>query len=649
MHDASPRFRQDLEASTTEAEGVACVDVRDPKAGTNFRFYDFEYQLALQFTGQPVGAVIAWASETYGVDLTVEGVNEFAGRLSELGFLEPPDGAVGSGDLTPARGTVAADGLDSAEEEWMSAEGAKTASFVPDPGMLESRADLTPVAPELPTLDAGTDEEAEAAPRDTSRDEPTPAPDGARPAGTAAPAPPLRLFDIPSPTVDDVPTAPAMPAVKAFAPGGVTPPRPASKWAADLEGKLDTDAATPDPTARTPGPGPETPPPVVAPAGAEALTPPPLPRPLAGPPPSPLATAAATPPGLPERRQPPALDAVQMAAFDADAAAKAKSKRAGPVIAIVLLLIVAAGVAYVFINRERARIPQAAARVRVFAPKPAAVYRWYSGRGAVTDHEARTLAFETAGTLGELLPAGTSFGAGDILGRLRAAQPIEALLARQRARLAFYEQMRDSMRKANNLPELRQAEIKLADKQKMIDEGNANLAKLVVRASEPGEVVETLVKVGTPVAARAPLLRVKGRMLHGEFALDGEDIARASRLPFCRVEVVGLGPRASNAEPPAAAGTAADVGSPEAQAAPRFVDCTIEKPGAAADKLRVTLPDNLGLVPGQPLRLARARFDAVFPVPTGAIAGAEDHRSLWVATAAGTAELREGAAIAVER
>jgi hypothetical protein len=54
MDDASPRFRKDLEASATEADGVACVDVRDPKTGTNFRFYDFEYQLALQFNGQPL-------------------------------------------------------------------------------------------------------------------------------------------------------------------------------------------------------------------------------------------------------------------------------------------------------------------------------------------------------------------------------------------------------------------------------------------------------------------------------------------------------------------------------------------------------------------------------------------------------------------
>ncbi len=89
MDEASPRFRQDLVAAATEAEGVPCVDVSDPGTGTSFRFYDFEYQLALQLNGQPLRAVTAWASEAYGVDLTAEGVGEFAGRLAELGFLEP--------------------------------------------------------------------------------------------------------------------------------------------------------------------------------------------------------------------------------------------------------------------------------------------------------------------------------------------------------------------------------------------------------------------------------------------------------------------------------------------------------------------------------------------------------------------------------
>jgi len=648
MEDASPRFRQDLEATPIEAEGVACVDVRDPKTGTNFRFYDFEYQLALQLTGQPLAAVTAWASEAYGIDLTADGINEFAGRLSELGFLEagaeaaPPAGATPAGESRPPES-------DSAEAEWNTVEGAQTATFVPDNAMLGEQ-ELTPVAPELPSFDGDAKTPTPAA---AGGDDATPPPDKARTAEMPAP---LRLFDIPSPggpaapapapvaaakpaaatikpaPASEAPTAPALPAVQsAFAPGGG---KPAAAWAVDLEGNLQPDADKVTPPPRT----------SALADVADTRTPPPLPTaPAAAVPPLP-ARATAVPPGVPERRQPPAPESVQMASFSEDAAIKPKPRGARIAIIVILLLAIA-GIVYVAWTREHARLPQAT-RVRVFSPKPAAVYRWFSGRGTVTDHEARALGCESAGMLAELLPPGTAFAAGDILGRLRGAQPIEALLARQRARLAFYQQMRDSMRAANNQPELRQAEIKLAEKQRLIDETTASLAKLVVRAGEPGEVVETLAKVGMPVRAGAPLLRVKGRMLHGEFELDAEARAIAGKLGFCRVEVVGLGPHASNAEAPAAGGTAAggtaaDVGSPDAQATPRFIDCTFEK--GAANKVRVALPDNLGLVPGQPLRLARERYEAVFPVPAAAVsgAGAGERRTVWVATAGGTAARRE--------
>jgi multidrug efflux pump subunit AcrA (membrane-fusion protein) len=621
MSDASPRFRQDLEATTIEADGVPCVDVRDPQSGTNFRFYDFEYQLALQLNGQPLGDVTAWASAAYGVDLTVDGISEFAGRLSELGFLETMD-TPAAADETPARGTKSSEELDSAEAEWMTTEGAQTAQFVPDPAMLDSPSEQTPVAPELPTL--GGEDGAAARPSiGVTSEERTP-----------PPAP--RLFDIPMPGAkapvppppppaapSEASTAPSLPAVNAFAPGGI---KPSLNWAIDLEGKLE-----PEDDKKRPAP-PADP--------ADTKTPPPLPRPAPAAPP-PGARATPTPAGVSERRQPPAPEAVQMTAFASDAAARKPKAVAARIIIVAILLAFVVGIVYFVRSREAARIPQAAARVRVLSPKPAAVYRWFSGRGTVTDHEARTLAFESSGTLADLLPPGTPFAAGEIIGRLRGAQPIEALLSRQRARLAFYQQLRDSMRAANNQPELRQAEIKLADKQRLIDDSLAGLAKLVVRASEPGEVVETLVKVGTPVRARVPLVKVKGRMLHGEFELDREEIASVDKLGFCRVEVVGLGPRASNAEQPAAGGSAADVGSPEAQTGPRFIDCTVEKSAAVGSKLRVTLPDNQGLVPGQPLRLARQRHDAVFPIPAAAVSGSGGRRSLWVVSATGTAERRD--------
>jgi hypothetical protein len=137
-------------------------------------------------------------------------------------------------------------------------------------------------------------------------------------------------------------------------------------------------------------------------------------------------------------------------------------------------------------------------------------------------------------------------------------------------------------------------------------------------------------------------VRVKGRVLHGEFALDQDDAASVRDLAFCRVEVVGLGPRASNAEARAASDTAADTGSPDAQAGPRFIDCTLAKDGGSRDKLRVVLPANVGLVPGQPLRLARQRFDAVFPIPGALVSHAGGgQKSVWVAGRTGVAERRD--------
>src|SRR5882724_4094558 len=87
MADSSPRFRHDLIATAVEVDGVRCVDVRDPDRDVSFRFYDFEYDLALQLDGRPATEISAWAIATYGLDLTPLGIAEFAARLSELGFL----------------------------------------------------------------------------------------------------------------------------------------------------------------------------------------------------------------------------------------------------------------------------------------------------------------------------------------------------------------------------------------------------------------------------------------------------------------------------------------------------------------------------------------------------------------------------------
>lgn len=83
----APRLRDDLVAATVEEDGVVYVDLTDPATGVSFRFYDFEYELAMQLTGQPVDDVVAWASVTYELDLTAAALDEFVDKLAGLGFL----------------------------------------------------------------------------------------------------------------------------------------------------------------------------------------------------------------------------------------------------------------------------------------------------------------------------------------------------------------------------------------------------------------------------------------------------------------------------------------------------------------------------------------------------------------------------------
>jgi hypothetical protein len=316
-------------------------------------------------------------------------------------------------------------------------------------------------------------------------------------------------------------------------------------------------------------------------------------------------------------------------------------------IVVVVFLAAAAGIGYWLWSHQQAAAAPQALRVRVMTPAPTAVYRWFSGRGQVTDYETTTLAFANPGRLAELLPAGTEIAAGDVVAKLQGASGLETLLAHDRSRVGFYKQLRDSMRAAGNSAELRQAELHLAEKEKLVEMARAALTKFTVAATEPGEVVETLAKIGTPIAAGAPVARVKGRLLHGAFELDGEERATLAKLDFCRVEVVGLGPRASNDLPRGEVGaTAADTGAPEGQVGPRFFDC--QPPGDLTPrgrKVEIPLPGDLGLVSGQPLRLARRRYDAVFPVPAAAVVVEGDRRSVWIAGRDGTAELRQVAVV----
>jgi multidrug efflux pump subunit AcrA (membrane-fusion protein) len=372
---------------------------------------------------------------------------------------------------------------------------------------------------------------------------------------------------------------------------------------------------------------------------------------------SPFASSGGISRAFHERRQPPGPGDVVMTPFE-DVSRRFRAppperqrSSAGLVVTLLVSIAAGGGGAYYYWALKHPKLPEAV-RLRVVAPQPTAVYRWFAAPGSVVDLDARTMSFETAGKIAELMPAGTKFAVGDTLGKLQGAADLEADLAKHKSKLAVFEQLRDSMRSSGKRGSLRDVEDKIAARKKMLDEVQAGLAKLVLRAIEAGSIVDTSAKVGAVVAAKAPVLKWRGRSLHGDFTMDQEDFAKASKLEFCRVEVVGLG--ASGSVPGAAAphaataSGAADAGAAAANGEPRYVDCMLPPPAPPPvngvpnllRKFIVTLPTDAGLVTGQQLHLARKRYDAVFPLPLSAVQTInETEAKIWVA-ANGTVEQR---------
>ncbi|HVU52937.1 MAG TPA: efflux RND transporter periplasmic adaptor subunit, partial [Polyangia bacterium] len=250
--------------------------------------------------------------------------------------------------------------------------------------------------------------------------------------------------------------------------------------------------------------------------------------------------------GFSERRQPPAPGEVVMTPFE-DVSMRFRApppERQRSFKGVIIFLFVFAGLGggagYYYWTLKHPTLPEAI-RLRVVAPKPTAVYRWFATIGTVVDLDARTMSFESAGKIVELMPAGTKFAVGDTLGKLQGAAALEGELAKNKSKLAVFEQLRDSLKASGKKGDLRDAEDKVTARKKMVDEVQAGLAKLVLRATEAGSIVDTSAKVGAVVGAKAPVLKWRGRSLHGDFTMDQEDFAKASKLEFCRVEVSGLG------------------------------------------------------------------------------------------------------------
>jgi multidrug efflux pump subunit AcrA (membrane-fusion protein) len=276
------------------------------------------------------------------------------------------------------------------------------------------------------------------------------------------------------------------------------------------------------------------------------------------------------------------------------------------------LLSVAAAVVIAFMAyRFFESTEPVAVAVSTMVPAPKTVYRFWDATAKIDVAKATPFAFGTDGKVAEIVAAGTHFGAGDVLAMLESGKKFSLDLTRARERLLHYEGMRDKMTEANNKPELRQAELKIVEKKRLIAEAQAALAKHSVIAAEAGEVAEALVAVGDTVKAGDPVLRTKGTAFAAAFELPREDAEKARQLGFCRIEIEG-----------------------------KPLDCSLAPTGGDETHVAIELPNDPAVAAGKTVRLARNRLDAVFSIPTSALLRVGETDRLFVVGPSGRAELR---------
>jgi hypothetical protein len=552
MAEERPRFRRDLVAKPVELEGVAYVETIDPRTGQAFRFYEVEHAVAEAFDGRPLPEVVSGVRERSGLELTLEQLAEFARRLTELGFLEKDAGedsapnpdatrtddeleVIPSGEVVPE--TLLAAPRRPASDEL---ETIPSVEVVPETLLAAPALPLAPVA-EAPTSLAGPSDDLEpltsAEVRAVIEDEPSP--------GTTAE---VMAVDVMS-SMEEAPNA--------MGPGAA-PPAAAPPAGQDL-------GSSPPPIGMPSRPlTEETAMPPVLPPGFTSHGPANTPRP---------APPLSIPPLLTPKPVPPPAPVPYRPAF----------LYAGLGIGAAVIM---GFVAYRLLSGGESTAPT----VHTIVPAPQSIFRYYDAVGTVKLSGEKTLVFPTGGKVAQIQPAGTTFKDGDVLAELESARRWKAQIDHHRERLAFYETALENARLNDKKNDERQAELKVAEKKRLLADAQAGYARESVIASGTGEIAEALLAVGATVKAGTAAARTKGTDWRVEMELSREDAERLRHLGFCHAEIDG-----------------------------KAVDCHLTAEGGDETHVLVDLPADPSVSAGKPVRLARARYDGVFVLPTSAL------------------------------
>jgi membrane fusion protein (multidrug efflux system) len=274
--------------------------------------------------------------------------------------------------------------------------------------------------------------------------------------------------------------------------------------------------------------------------------------------------------------------------------------------AVVVLALLGGAVVYFEVI-----VPNAAVHVNVMVASPREVVRLYDGVGTVKKAEPQALSFAEAGKVADVVAKDTEVKAGMALASLDSYAKVQKDVADVKDRLGFYEKQLNAAKTRNDAEAIKNAESKVAEKQKLMDGLEAKAAKLRIMAPGSGTVSDVLIAVGEDAKPGAPVVKIADKRMTADFKLPPAD-AQAMKAGTA----VQLAPASGGG---ALNGRIANV---------------------AADLVSVEVLDDAAAKVGDSLRLVKSRQQNVFRIPAQAVAKRDGADTVFVLVA-GEAKARK--------
>jgi multidrug efflux pump subunit AcrA (membrane-fusion protein) len=251
------------------------------------------------------------------------------------------------------------------------------------------------------------------------------------------------------------------------------------------------------------------------------------------------------------------------------------------------------------------------AEVSTVVATPGTVLHYYAGSGAIAAMPGPVLRFPAAGVVLRIAKNDSAVAVGDVVAAVEAARPLLNQLTHLRERLAFYQQIAETMHQVGNTAEEEKNTANVEVRKAKIAKTLRALADVAVVASTAGEVEEAFAREGDKVEAGGLALRMRAAGHRAVFDLPRAQAVEARHLGFCQVGVEGF-----------------------------VLDCRQAPDDEDETHVGVDIAALPAALLGRPARLARARFDNAVALPTSAVQNAGRRNQVLVVSPFGRLEAR---------